>query len=199
MRRRYLIAGMILTVLSVVGIGTGWTLAWLTAETQSIRNIFTVGSVQIALTETANTDTNEDQKPDCWTGALVPGTKLYKDPKVMIPEDSEDSWVFVQLTETNWPTLTGESTTKRKVEYEIEDGWHILPHSEKIYFREVKKSDSQQVFSVLKNNQVQISENITKTEIKAMNDAKLTVAAYAVQRAGFDTPEAAWNEIKPNV
>jgi len=198
-KRTYLIAASLLVVLLLSGIGAGWTLAWLTAETKTVKNRFTVGSVQIQLTETFNTDLDEDQKPDAWTGILVPGTELFKNPQVTVPADCEDSWVFVQLKESDWPAMPETDGNSRKVDYVVEDGWQRIAEVEHVYFREVKRSEQERTFPVLKQDRITVSESLTKTEMKTLDQAKLTVIAYAVQQAGFDSPADAWEEVKSTV
>lgn len=191
-KRRYFILAAAIFALTLLGVGTGWTMAWLTSETKSVRNIFTVGSVQVQLTETWNDDTNGDGQMDSWKGILVPGTVLNKDPVVSVPEDCEDSWVFVCLQKSEWPHPS-EMTCA------VDTGWKILPGYDSVWFREVDREDAVRTFSVLQQNQVVVSENITKQELASIGHPELTVTAYAVQRSGFDSPEAAWSHIQPTL
>lgn len=177
-------------VLSLFGIGTGWTVAWLTSETKSVRNVFTVGAVEIRLTETLNTDADGDGKPDAWEGILVPGTVLTKDPMITVPEDCEDSWIFVQLEESEWPQ-------NPKIGYGIDAGWQALPNHKNIWFREVGRMETERSFRVLSQDRITVSDTLTKQELASIGQPKLTVSAYAVQRAGFDSAEAAWMQIHP--
>ncbi len=194
-RKRWILAAAILAF-SMSGIGTGWTLAWLTSETKSLKNVFTVGSVKVQLTETFNTDKNGDEEPDSWEGILVPGTTLDKNPQVAIPENCEDSWIFVHIQETDWPA---ESSLEPKISYKVDEGWQCLPNNESVYFREIGREDDVRSFYVLKENQVVVSETLTKQEMSSIGQPKLTVTAYAIQRAGFDSPEDAWKQIEPKV
>ena len=187
-RRILLFAAAVLAV-SFLGIGTGWTVAWLTSETKSVRNVFAVGTVQVQLTEDWNADTDGNGILDAWEGILVPGTVLTKNPAVTVPEDCEDCWVYVQLQESAWPLDSG-------ISYTMADGWNPLPGYDFIWFREADRAQTEKTFSVLKQNRVAANSNLTKQELASLGKPELTVTAYAIQRSGFDSPEAAWMQLQ---
>ena len=190
MRRKvyYLVVTVILLAMS--GLGTGWTLAWLKSETKSIRNIFTVGSVKVQLTESFNTDNDGDGKTESWQGFLVPGTKLGKDPAVTISDRSENSWIFVHLQES-------KPLEKSNIHYTLADGWQPLAGSDGIYYREVDRDNPIRTYPVLKENRIIVSDTLTKDEGMSLGESALTVTAYAIQRAGFESPSEAWEQVKP--
>ena len=64
----------------------GGSLAWLVDQTDPVKNTFTVGDINIDLTETTT-----DYK-------MVPGNTIAKDPTVTVKADSEASWLFVKVT-----------------------------------------------------------------------------------------------------
>ena len=68
----------------------GGTLAWLSAKTAPVRNTFTIGDIDIDLTET----TGE-------TYIMVPGNDLAKDPKVTVKAGSEDCWLFIKIEKSD--------------------------------------------------------------------------------------------------
>lgn len=173
---------VILALMLVVGISVGATIAWLTAKTDPVVNTFTVGDINITLEETT-----KDYK-------IVPGVDIDKDPVVTVLADSEACWLFVEIDEANWPTATEEDGTTRKVEYEVADGWTELKDG--VYYREVDASDVDQEFAVLKDNQVTVSGTLTKAEVEAITtNPTLTFTAYAIQKEGFASAEAAWDEV----
>lgn len=173
---------MTLALMLVVGLSVGGTLAWLTAKTNSVVNTFTVGDINIDLTETER------------TYKIIPGVDLAKDPKVTVKKDSEACWLFVKVVEANWPKAT-EADGTRKVNYAIAAGWNLVDGTTDVYYREVAASTADQVFDVLANNQVTVSKTLTKTEANAITVAPtLTFTAYAIQKDGFATAAAAWAE-----
>ena len=68
----------VLAIVLVVALSVAGTYAYLTDKTATIKNTFTVGNVNIDLTE----GTGEFYK-------MVPGTTIEKNPKVTVEADSE--------------------------------------------------------------------------------------------------------------
>lgn len=176
------ILSLILAMVLVAGLSVGGTLAWLTATSGTVTNTFTVGDINITLAETT-----ENYK-------IIPGVKIAKDPVVTVEKDSEACWLFVKVEEENWP-VAKENDGTRKVEYAIADGWTKLENG--IYYREVSASDKNQEFKVLANDEVTVSENLTKKEMEEITTPKLSFAAYAVQKEGISTAPDAWSKIAP--
>ena len=179
----------LLAFVLVIGCSLGGTLAWLTDETDAVTNTFTVGDINITLTET-----EREYK-------ILPGVNIPKDPKVSVEANSEACWLFVQVKEDNWPEFKENDETTRKVNYSIAEGWKELESG--VYYREVNAETAEkgETYGVLLNDEVTVSENLTKTEVNSITtNPQLTFTAYAVQMEGVDTPEAAWaiaNPTKP--
>lgn len=176
------IAALIAAIVLVIGCTAGGTVAWLVSKPAPIVNVFTVGNINATLTETAK------------EFKIVPGVNITKDPIATVKAKSEDCYLFVQLTEENWPTFTEKGSNTRKVKYEIADGWTKLEDG--VYYREVAKNDTgDQAFHVLKNDKVTVSNTLTKENADAIQKAgtpKLTVAVYAVQKEGMGSAADAW-------
>lgn len=184
------IAALIAAIVLVIGCTAGGTVAWLVSKPDPITNVFTVGDINATLTETKT------------EFKIVPGVNIAKNPVATVEANSEDCYLFVQLTEENWPTFTEatEAGSTRKVEYKIADGWTELESEHGVYYREVLKKDTEnRAFPVLKDNQVTVSSTLTKQEANAIQKApKLTVAVYAVQKEGMDSAGKAWETAKAN-
>ena len=173
------IAALIAAIVLVIGCTAGGTVAWLVSKPKPIVNVFTVGNINATLTETKT------------EFKIVPGMDITKDPVATVKANSENCYLFVQLTEENWPAFTEAGSTTRKVKYEIADGWTKLKDG--VYYREVTKKDTDQPFDVLKGNKVTVSNTLTKENADAITgDPKLTVAVYAVQKEGMDSADKAW-------
>lgn len=177
----------LLAFVLVIGCSLGGTLAWLTDKTDAVTNTFTVGDINITLTETER------------EYMILPGVNIPKDPKVSVEANSEACWLFVKVDEVNWPNfMDGDN---RKVNYSIAEGWKELESG--VYYREVNAETAKdgETYGVLLNNEVTVSENLTKAEVNSITtNPQLTFTAYAVQMEGVDTPEAAWaiaNPTKP--
>ena len=181
------IAALIAAIVLVIGCTAGGTVAWLVSKPNAITNVFTVGNINAELAETAK------------EFKIVPGVNIAKDPVATVTANSEDCYLFVQLTEANWPTFTEADNTTRKVKYEIEDGWIKLESADGVYYREVTKNNKDQSFHVLKNDQVTVSNTLTKENVDAIaGTPKLTVAVYAVQKEGMASAADAWETAKAN-
>lgn len=179
------IAALIAAIVLVIGCTAGGTVAWLVSKPAAITNVFTVGNINATLTET----TKEFK--------IVPGVVIAKDPVATVKAKSEDCYLFVELTEENWPNFTEAGSTTRKVKYEIADGWTKLKSENGVYvyYREVTKKDTDQPFDVLKNDQVTVSNTLTKENVDAIaGDPKLTVAVYAVQKENMGSATEAWEK-----
>ena len=188
------IAALIAAIVLVIGCTAGGTVAWLVSKPAPIVNVFTVGNINAELTETAKTETTEFK--------IVPGVVIAKDPVATVTANSEDCYLFVKLTEENWPTFTEatEAGSTRKVEYKIADGWTELESEHGVYYREVLKKDTEnRTFPVLKDNQVTVSSTLTKKEANDIQKApKLTVAVYAVQKESMGSVDKAWAAANAN-
>lgn len=183
------IAALIAAIVLVIGCTAGGTVAWLVSKPDPIVNVFTVGNINATLTETKT------------AFKIVPGVVIAKDPVATVTANSEDCYLFVKLTEENWPTFTEATetgSTTRKVKYEIADGWTKLEDG--VYYREVLKKDTEnRAFHVLKNDQVTVSNTLTKENVDAITGTpELTVAVYAVQKEGMGSAADAWETAKAN-
>lgn len=188
-RRRGISTKTLVALLSLVlllGCSLSGTLAWLADKTDPVTNTFTVGDIDITLVETTT-----DYK-------IVPGVNIAKDPKVTVEADSEACWLFVKVDEDNWPTFTESdgTTTTRKVNYTIAQGWEPLEGESGVYYRQVGASDNAQEFYVLADNTVTVSSTLTKGEVQGIGTGEsaptLTFTAYAVQQEGVADAAAAW-------
>lgn len=187
---------LLLALVLVFGAAVGGTIAYLTDTTGPIANTFTVGKVDITLTETFNTDTNNDNKNDAWKAQLIPGTTYTKDPVVTVTGDSEDCWLFVKFEEKNSPKtyLDYTSNLTDANGWTQGDGTNI---PDDVWYRAVNKTDPIKSFQLLANNTVTInSTTVTNETMDTASKAELVYTAYACQKSGFSTAAAAWDEVK---
>ena len=186
----------VLTVLAlaVIGYSVSGTVAWLASKSESTVSTFTLGDINITLTESSS-----DSQPV----KIIPGIDIGKDPKVTVEANSEACWLFVKAEETNWPNFKDENGSK--VSYSVaagDNGWTALENVPGVYYREVSAGDAKAgiAYNVLTgsdehpNGVVTVSSGLTKTEVNSLagTQPKLTFTAYAVQREGIDDAAAAW-------
>lgn len=176
---------ILLALVLAIGCAVGGTLAWLISQTAPVVNTFTYGDINIGL--------KEDTKGPY---TITPGKNITKDPKVTVTAGSEACWLFVKVKEDNWPAFTNTDGTK-KVSYHIADGWNALQGQTGVYYREVGAVTEDTSFNVLKENQVTVSDTLTKDEVDQLKgkNPTLTFTAYAVQKDGSTNAADAWAKI----
>ena len=181
MKKKVLVA-CLCVALAVLTIA-GTTLAYLTATTEEVKNIFTVGNININLNETTGTEYK-----------MVPGYTIAKDPKVTVTAGSEKCYLFVKLEKS--------INLDNFITYTIADGWTALVGVNGVYYRTVATAATDTSFDVLKNNQVTVSDKVTKEMMNALTEntyPTLTVTAYACQYQKDNTTPftaaEAWNNV----
>ena len=177
--KKKIVALCLCIALAVVAIG-GATLAYFTDTTPAVKNTFTVGNVDIDLTETTGN-----------SYTVIPGVDITKDPKVTVKADSATSYVFVEVEKKNW--------NDTMLSYTMGDGWEqLMDNSDPaaavagVFYREVNKPSTDTDFPVIKDNKITVSKQITGSTFTG--EVSLTFTAYAIQKETFSTPYAAWTE-----
>ena len=181
----------VLALVLVIAMSVAGTIAFLTDTTDPITNTFTVGKVDITLTETFNTDTNGDQKNDAWKAQLIPGTTYTKDPVVTVTADSEDCWLFVKFEEKNGAaTYLNYTSNLTAANGWTQGGDNGIPSN--VWYRSVAKTDTTKSFHLLLDDAVTIDGTaVTNDNMNTAAEAQLVYTAYACQSANM-TVEAAW-------
>lgn len=161
----------------------GGTLAWLTAETQTIHNTFTVGDIKIKLEET---DADQDGDKDNNRYEMLPGESISKDPTVTVLAGSKACWLFVKLDKS--------ANFDKYLSYEIAAGWNELSGVPGVYYREVDASNADQAYQVLKDNIVKVHADADFSDLISGKETepKLSITAYAVQRDSVSSAADAW-------
>ncbi len=173
----------------------GGTLAWLKDQTGPVQNTFTAGDVDITLTETWNTDTNNDGVNDSWEAQMIPGNSYTKDPVVTVNDETTvDCYLFVKFEETGsaGTYLTYTSTLTSANGWTQGDGTNIPAN---VWYRTVLKSDTVKSWKLLANDSITVNaETVTKANMALASQAKLTYTAYAVQKDNLTVTEA-WAKV----
>lgn len=184
MKKKALIT--VASIALVLCVAAGATLAWLQDKTQEVKNTFTVGDVDIAMSETVNgvTKNTDTTGSDITNNSfkMIPGATLSKDPKVIVNSGSEACWLFVEIDEsTNFGTF---------MEYDIAEGWNAVQAGSNVYYRVVDAATAAAgaTYSVLKDNKVTVRDGVTKAQLDALTPATLPTLnfkAYAIQSANL--------------
>lgn len=189
MKKKALVS--VLSVALVLCFAAGATIAWLKDQTQEVKNTFTVGDVDIAMSETVG---EELKNTDDTTSAIVndtykmvPGATLSKDPKVIVNAGSEACWLFV--------TIEKSANFDDFMTFDVATGWTLVDGETNVYYREVAATGAdEQTFPVIKGDTVKVNTNVTKEMLNSLTSdtsdtssayvgyPTLTFKAYAVQK-----------------
>lgn len=196
MKKTKKIVALFLAAVMLVCTTVAATVAYLTANTGVVTNTFTVGKVEIDLLETKVDVYGTDVTPNPTVKAneykLVPGHNYMKDPTVFVKSGSEQSYVFIKVTngisaiEATTNTIAAQLTANKWKQLEDKDGNEVA----NVYYYEtvVDARTSEQKLPVF-------GEFTLKTDANVAGYATATIKidAYAVQADGFDTAAAAWD------
>lgn len=160
---------MLLSLVLVIGCVAGGTLAWLTATSNEVNNVFTTSDIGVTLEESNDLNLK-----------MVPGWTITKDPKATVTTGSEDCYLFVKVEKSaNFDDF---------MTYAIAEDWTEL--SDGVYYMifDSKNAENENemgtAYSVLKDDQVKVKDTVTKEDMKALTDEtkpNLSFTAYAVQ------------------
>ena len=189
---------IVVSILSICSFLIGTSVAWLSSKTDEVVNTFTYGDINIKIEETDTGDNDNNEFTNSYK--MLPGNKITKDPKITVLANSEDSYLFIEIKESE--------NFKNFMKYELVEGWTLVEGTENVYVREVTKSDKDQEFFVLKDNTVTVLESVTKAMLNDLdkdgqtNYPTLSFTAYAVQRdskiEAIDTAVEAWAIVSSN-
>lgn len=173
-----------LVVASVLG-----TMAYLTLQ-DAVENTFTVGKVAITLDEAKVTDAGDPvvgaDRVKTNTYKLIPGHEYTKDPIVHVDADSENSWIFIKVE-----NQLGDIEAEKLIATQITDnGWTELTDGSGIYYKEYVPGTTATDLNVFEKFKLTDDADVSTYAGKTIK-----VFAYAIQKDGFTTPEAAWTEL----
>lgn len=170
----------IVAVVLVLCCAIGGTLAWLTAKSDVVTNTFAPSDINITLTETPNTDTDNDGKADAWKADMIPGFSYAKDPVVTVKGGSVDCYLFVKFEENGNPAtyLTYTSTLTTANGWTQGDDTNIPSN---VWYRVVKATDTTKTWNLLAGDTIAVKDTVTKDNMATAANAELVYTAYATQ------------------
>ncbi|MBR5516543.1 MAG: SipW-dependent-type signal peptide-containing protein [Firmicutes bacterium] len=178
------------SVMLVLCLAVGGTLAWLMDQTDPVVNTFTVGNIDITLTEDegAVNDNGEHEFK------MVPGNTITKDPLITIEAGSEACWLFVEVKESD--------NFDDYMTYEPATGWTKYSDDGKtaVYYQQIGTAGDVLAATekgVLLNDTVTVKTSVTKDMMDNIKGGTvtaptLTFKAYAVQQANVNDVDDAW-------
>ncbi len=171
----------VVSLVLIVCIAVGATLAWLADKTDSVTNTFTVGKVDIEITETT---------PENKTAKMIPGSDIAKNPAIVLKANSEKCYVYVKIEKANNPDTY--------LDYTIDSGWTALGDSYPgVYWRASDAVTTDTSFAILTNNKVTVKSTLTNTEMDAAETANptLTFTGYAIQQDNISSAVDGWTKL----
>lgn len=184
------------------------TLAWL-ADTDSVKNTFTVGQVTIAVDEAK---VNPDGTPVAGAARvqenqyhLIPGQTYVKDPTLTVEADSEEAYVRMLVTINCKSELdaifapgvkldslfNGWDSTAWTYYNETEDTAANTVTFEFRYKTTVDPDGTDVVLDALFDS-FTVPGTLDGEDLKAIQDLTITVTGHAIQAVGFADADAAW-------
>lgn len=191
-----------LCAILLVGASVMGTMAYLTGQTEEVKNTFTVGNVSFADKALDELDVDVYGKPTDGTTRdmaneykLVPGHTYTKDPTVHLNPTSEPLWLFVEVNVADAVANvleSGENNDKTIAAQIAKNGWVKLEGTENIYTKEaaIEPSENNKDFVVF--DTITVKQDADVSNVKTTDN--ITVKAYIVQADGFKTAAAAWAE-----
>ncbi|MBQ9167197.1 MAG: hypothetical protein IJX67_02160 [Oscillospiraceae bacterium] len=203
---------MLLSLVLVIGCVVGGTLAWLTAESGEVKNVFTTSDIIVELKEhTYDPATDALTSTETTTGVdnykMIPGWTIPKDPWAKVSESSEDCYLFIEVeASANFSTY---------MDYAIDTQWTALDATNYpgVYYIEIDQDSEKDVaYNILgagsatydnvaytwTDDQVRVKPTVTKQMMVEAGNNKPTLSftAYAVQLYKDNntefTPAEAW-------
>lgn len=185
------VALMLACVLLIGGV-IGGTVAWLTAKTNKVTNVFTISDIGVELKETT-----EAYK-------MVPGWKISKDPKAKVTSGSEDCYLFIKAEEEIGTVTVGSTTYSFDdfIKYAIDEKWIALDATKYpgVYYMVIDEEGEKNTDYIIlgdgkyigadnveytwADNEVLTKPEVTKEMMAAVDDGNkptLSFTAYAVQ------------------
>ena len=109
---------LVLALALLLGGVIGGTIAWLTSTTTTITNTFSTSNVSVTLTE------------DAKTFKMIPGHPMTKDPQIKVAANSEDCYVFIEITKDN--------NLDNYIKYQVDTTkWTLVPGKTDVYYLKV--------------------------------------------------------------
>lgn len=195
----------------LVSLSVGATLAYLTSTTQTVKNTFTVGSVNIILDEEVVDEYGKGKGTRAATGNkynLVPGHVYTKDPTVTVKGTSEDCYVRMIVTINNYNELVdayGYNVLPQELVNNTWDSANWPSHSMRVsedgktavcefrYAKIVPKAADDTKLEPLFKQITLDGEKVTEKNIGDLATVTIDIVAHAIQSDSFSgDANAAW-------
>ena len=195
---------LVLAVVLVIGASVAGTLAWLTAQTETVTNTFT--SAELFGDNGSFTLWEHKAKDDDGDGvymlddstevtsnsySILPGVNIPKDPTVDVVGLEEHAYLYIKVTSTLPEGLTYSIDSENWTALSGYDGVYVYSGSnaENNIVKATNAAPKTFTATILTDNQIVVADSYSGTS----DDIKLSFDAYMVQATGNgDSAAAAW-------
>lgn len=135
---------------------------------------------------------------------IIPGVDLTKKAVVNFEGSEASAYVFLEIIlSSEWSTTDNTtyfvgSDDKKLMSWDLEEGWSFLETDNNgtyIYYRKLDPDTPLTADIISENGKVNVSNQITGSEISGMNDISIKFRATAIQGNGFKDAGEAWRFI----
>lgn len=200
MKKRTKALLLVLCAIMLVTASIMGTVAYLTSTTETVSNTFSVGQVNITLSETVvdvygtaqtgTTDKGQEYK-------MLPGHEYVKNPTITVTKGSEPCWLFVKVENG---ISAYEATTNTIASQLTANGWTLVSGQNNVYYHAVvdarEAAQTVKVFEkfVIADN----ADTVNGWSSVTSDNTKVSVTAYAIQSDGFVDAASAWTALNPS-
>lgn len=203
MKKRTKALLLVLCAIMLVTASIMGTVAYLTSTTETVSNTFSVGQVNITLSETkvdvygaALTGDDAGTTSQGQAYKMLPGHEYVKDPTITVTAGSEPCWLFVKVENG---ISAYEATTNTIVSQLTTNGWTLVSGQNNVYYHAVvdarEAAQTVKVFEkfVIADN----ADTVNGWGSVTSDNTKVSVTAYAIQSDGFTDAASAWTALNP--
>lgn len=203
MKKRTKALLLVLCAIMLVTASIMGTVAYLTSTTETVSNTFSVGQVNITLSETkvdvygaALTGDDAGTTSQGQAYKMLPGHEYVKDPTITVTAGSEPCWLFVKVENG---ISAYEATTNTIVSQLTTNGWTLVSGQNNVYSHAVvdarEAAQTVKVFEkfVIAGN----ADTVNGWSSVTSENTKVSVTAYAIQSDGFNDAASAWTALNP--
>ena len=195
MKKAKKILALLLCAVLLVGATVAGTVAYLTSQ-DVVTNTFTVGQVAITLDEedVDNSTEGENDRDKANKYHLMPGTTYTKDPTVHVKNDSEPSYIFVEIV-NQLKDIVDATTIEDQI---IANGWTALTEGGNVYYKTWSKAEDAtgEYTDLVVFQNFKIKNDVSNTTLNSYENKTITVTAYAIQQANTTDAATAWGYVK---
>lgn len=180
---------MVVSLLLVMALSIGGTLAYLTDKTDTVVNTFTIGQITLSLAEAGATDENKDGTFEK-SYKIIPGTEAAKEPKLTVAAGSEECYVYAMVDNTlNLKDGTAVATldidTAKWNKVAEKDTATLYKFKTTVNVLDASDDWTESVFT-----KVTYSDAITEENIGQLAGKTITIKGFAHQTAGVEPADA---------